>query len=334
MKDTSPFPLARLLQGAACTVIILWGVWASSELLGPLLLGLFLAYIAAPFPRWLMHRFHLSKATATAGTAVVLAAAGLFAVFTVEVGVARLAARLPVYEQSLTALNEQVQLFLGAHGIEPTSFSFKKLLTPERFSELAVLIVPQAGGMIAKALLIFLLAFAFVMEMLPDAGVKQGYLAEALARHGSHTKKYMVLTAKTAGINAVVNSVFLLVMGVDEAIFWSFLYFFLDFVPTLGFAIALVPPTFLTLLTQGWTKALLVAGGLILTNLIVDNIVTPMFAKRAMSISFLEITLSLVGWGFLLGLPGAVGAVPLTLASKEFIAKNARKGPPALEQSE
>jgi AI-2 transport protein TqsA len=147
-------------------------------------------------------------------------------------------------------------------------------------------------------------------------------------------KTVHALTAKAAGINAVVNSVFLLVMGVDEAIFWSFLYFFLDFVPTLGFAIALIPPTLLTLLTQGWTKALLVAGGLILTNLIVDNIVTPMFAKRAMSISFLEITLSLVGWGFLLGLPGAVGAVPLTLAAKEFIAKNARIGPPALEQSE
>ena len=77
--------------------------------------------------------------------------------FTVEDGVARLAARSPVYQQRLTAINEQVELFLGAHGVEPTSFSFKKLLTPERLSETAVLIVPQAGAMITKVLLIFLL---------------------------------------------------------------------------------------------------------------------------------------------------------------------------------
>ena len=75
------------------------------------------------------------------------------------------------------------------------------------------------------------------------------------------------------------------------------------------------------------------AGGLILTNLIVDNVVTPMFAKRAMSISFLELTLSLVGWGFLLGLPGAIAAVPLTLASKDLFEKKLGQKWLATEQS-
>ena len=103
-------------------------------------------------------------------------------------------------------------------------------------------------------------------------------------------------------------------------------YFFLDFIPTLGFSIALIPPTFITLLMQGWKRALLVGCGLILTNLIVDNIVMPMFAKHELSISFLEITLSLVGWAFLFGLPGAVMAIPMTLALKELIAKNSSKG--------
>jgi AI-2 transport protein TqsA len=65
--------------------------------------------------------------------------------------------------------------------------------------------------------------------------------------------------------------------------------------------------------------ALVVAGGMILTNMFVDNVVTPFFAKRAMKISFLELTLSLVGWSFLLGVAGAIIAIPLTLALKDLV---------------
>jgi predicted PurR-regulated permease PerM len=83
----------------------------------------------------------------------------------------------------------------------------------------------------------------------------------------------------------------------------------------------------------GWKRALVVAGGLILTNLIVDNVVTPIFMKHAVDVSFLEITLSLVGWAFVLGLTGAVLAIPLTLALRKFIAKNVRAPEPALNPS-
>jgi AI-2 transport protein TqsA len=132
----------------------------------------------------------------------------------------------------------------------------------------------------------------------------------------------VTVTAKSAGINTLVNLIFLIVMGVETPVVWASLYFFLDFIPTLGFLIALVPPTFVTLLMYGWKRALLVACGLVLTNLIVDNVVTPIFMKEAVGISFLEITLSLVGWAFLLGLPGAIVAVPLTLALKKFVAED------------
>jgi len=133
------------------------------------------------------------------------------------------------------------------------------------------------------------------------------------------------VTVKIAGINALVNLAFLLAMGVDAAFLWAFVYFLLDFIPTLGFSIALIPPTFITLLMYGWQRALLVACGLILTNLIVANLVMPIFAKHAMNISFLEITVSLVGWGYLLGLPGAVIAIPMTLGLKEFFVMNREK---------
>jgi hypothetical protein len=43
--------------------------------------------------------------------------------------------------------------------------------------------------------------------------------------------------------------------------------------------------------------------------------------RRLQPVSFLEITLSLVGWAFLLGLAGAILAIPLTLGLKKLILK-------------
>jgi predicted PurR-regulated permease PerM len=154
-------------------------------------------------------------------------------------------------------------------------------------------------------------------------------LAEKPAYYGSDARSHVAVTAKTAGINALINLVFLLVLGVDTPVVWSFLCFFLDFIPTLGFVIALVPPTFVTMLMYGWKRALLVAGGLILTNLIVDNVVTPIFMKHGVNVSFLDITLSLVAWAFVLGLAGAILAIPLTLALRKFVAKNSSAPEPA-----
>jgi len=117
VRDNSPLPLARFLQGAACVVTIAWGVRTFSEILGPLLLGLMLAYAVAPVPKWMMHRLKLPKSRAVGVTAIALLLAGLVTVFAIEVGVARLTARVPIYEQRLASLTDQVAHFLIAHGV-------------------------------------------------------------------------------------------------------------------------------------------------------------------------------------------------------------------------
>jgi AI-2 transport protein TqsA len=313
--------LLRFLQGAACTVIVLWGMKNFSELLGPLLLGVMLSYGAVALPEWLMLRFKLSKGRALSLTALVLAAAGLSVIVTMEVGLAQLATRLPIYAQRLGSLGEQVTAFMNAQGLHPTNFSIHDALTAERLGQIAALVIPTAGVTAAKVFLVFLLAFLFVLEMLKDAGGKPSPIGGFLSRHGLHAKGYLAVTVKSTAINSVLNLVFLVTMGVELAFLWALLYFFLNFIPTVGFTIALIPPTLVTLLMYGWTKALVVAGGLILANMFVDNVVTPFFARRALNISFLELTLSLVGWSFLLGLPGAMIAIPLTVALKDFVAK-------------
>jgi len=318
VKDSAPSPILRFLQGAAYTVILLWGIRTASPVLGPCLLALLLAYAILPFPKWLMQRFKFRKSTAIAMTAVAAIAAGLYLLIMVDVGTARIAAKLPIYEQRVASLYGQVATSLGTQGIEAPSLSEKSVFTPERMREAARVVLPEAGAIVSSGLLVSLLAFLLLMELSEDIGVKRGPVGERLSYYATDSRRYVAVTAKTAGINALVNLAFLLVMGVDNPVAWSFLYFFLDFIPTLGFMIALVPPTLVTLLMFGWKRALLVACGLILTNVIVDNVLTPIFMKEAVDVSFLEITLSLVFWAFLLGLTGAILAIPLTLGAKKF----------------
>ncbi len=329
MKDSSPHPMLRILLGAACIVIVLTGIRAAASVLGPLLLSLLLAYAVVPFPKWLMLRFKLHKSAAIALTAVAVVAIGLYLLLAVDLATVRIAAKLPVYEERLANLYQQVAVFMDSHGIVAPSLSVKAVFTPERLGELSRAVLPEAGSIISNGLLVGILAFLFIIEMAGEIGGRLGPLAEKLAYYGSDAKSYVAVTAKTAGINALINLVFLVVMGVDTPVVWSFLYFFLDFIPTLGFVIALIPPTFVTLLMYGWKRALVVAGGLILTNLIVDNVVTPIFMKHAVDVSFLDITLSLVIWAFLLGLIGAILAIPLTLALRKFVAKNTNESEPA-----
>jgi len=333
MNGNSPSPILRILLGAACTVIVMAGIRAASSILGPLLLGLLLAYAVVPFPKWMMRRFELSKSKAVALTAVTAFLFGLYLLFVLDIATVRIAEKLPGYEQRLANLYGQATVTMNADGIVAPSLSVKNVFTPERISMITRFVLPEAGAVISNGLLIFLLGFLFVITMVDDIGVRQGPLAERLADYASDAQRYVAVTSKTTAINTLANLIFLFAMGVDTPMVWSFLYFFLNFIPTLGFMIALVPPTFVTFLMFGWKKALLVACGLILTNLIVDNLVSPIFMKHAVNVSFLEITLSLLGWAFLLGLPGAILAIPLTLSLKKFIQKSLRSEQLALEPS-
>ncbi|MGA9586857.1 MAG: AI-2E family transporter [Terracidiphilus sp.] len=321
--NSLPSSLVRSLQVAACVVIILWGIRTTSSVLGPLLLGLMLAYAVVPFPTWLMHRFKLSKRRATTLTAIALTASGLVALFTLQVGISRLAARVPLFEQHWAGLYDQITLLISHfRGVDVDKVSIQNVLTSQQLGAMILSIVPQASAIASEILLICLLAALLVIEMLPDAESKPGPIASALEHPGIYARSYVVVTAKSAGLNALINLVFLIAVGVEAPFLWCILYFFLAFIPFLGPIIALAPPILLALLMLGWKTALLVACVLILVQVIVGNVVMPILAKKAMSISFLEFTLSLIGWTFLLGLPGAITAIPLTLVMKGAIAKD------------
>jgi predicted PurR-regulated permease PerM len=117
----------------------------------------------------------------------------------------------------------------------------------------------------------------------------------------------------TGAITAAGNFVFLLILGVDFAFLWAFLSFLLSFIPNIGFILSFLPPALIALLMLGPWKALIVFIGFWFINAVVENVVRPLFMKESLDISLLTTFLSLLIWGWILGMPGAVLGVPLTM---------------------
>ena len=323
--------MLRTLQAAACIVIIMWFIRTASHLIVLFLMALVLAYAFAPVPRWLMRRFRLRK---TATVLLTMALLGTWTLVTVALlydSIARMRERLPTYHARFMVFYEQLVGFAATHGINLGNSPAAKLSTSDRFLEFASAALKEAGGFLGDGTLILILAFIFLVEMVEVAGTERKPLAEKLAYYGAGVQRYIAISAELGLVTALANLVVLVAFRVDSPVLWCVLYFFLHFIPNVGFILALIPPTLLALLMLGWKKALLVAGALVVTQMLTDYGLTPILMKKGVEISFLEMMVSLMFWSFLLGPAGAILAVPLTLTLKKFIERFSSDSEPDVE---
>jgi predicted PurR-regulated permease PerM len=109
------------------------------------------------------------------------------------------------------------------------------------------------------------------------------------------------------------------IVGTELALVWAVLAFVLNFVPNVGIILSLVPPAILTLLEHGWRRTLVILAGYLILNFVVDNLVKPRFLQSGLDVPPLLGLLSLVVWSYLLGPPGALLAIPLTIALRRIL---------------
>ena len=117
----------------------------------------------------------------------------------------------------------------------------------------------------------------------------------------------------------LVDAVVLGLLGVPLALLWGLLVFITNYIPYLGFWIALVPPVLLALLTGGWQLAAVVVALFAVVNFVLTSLIQPKYVGDAVGISVTVTLVALVLWGWLLGTIGAVLAIPLTLLVKALL---------------
>jgi predicted PurR-regulated permease PerM len=118
------------------------------------------------------------------------------------------------------------------------------------------------------------------------------------------------------GVNFLVGlraTIFLFILGVAYAILWGLLAWFMGYIPSIGFIIALIPPVLLAYAQYGLQTALIVLGGYILINGGVQNFYQPKVMGDRLKISPVIVFIGLFVWDYLLGGIGAILAVSMTM---------------------
>ena len=102
----------------------------------------------------------------------------------------------------------------------------------------------------------------------------------------------------------------------DYPLLWAVLAFALNYIPTVGSIIALIPPVLLSIVQLGFVEAIIILIGYVVINTIMGNILEPKFMGKGLGLSTLVVFLSLIFWGWVLGPIGMLLSVPLTITIK------------------
>ena len=130
--------------------------------------------------------------------------------------------------------------------------------------------------------------------------------------------RYLSIKVAISAVTAVLVYLVLVAMKVDFPLTWAVFTFLLNFIPTVGSVIATVPPVLVALVQfyDNFWPAVIVLILLLLIQQTMGSFVEPKLMGDSLNLSPVVILLSLVFWGWLWGITGALLSVPIAAAIK------------------
>ena len=169
------------------------------------------------------------------------------------------------------------------------------------------------------------LVFFFTLLMLLESSAWRRKTEVALRRRQTATiletvssiaykvRRFVLMRTVVSLVNGVVSGLWLWLMGIDFALFWGVVIFLFNYVPNIGSIIATIPPTLLAFVQLGFGWAVVVVAGLTAIDQVIGNYLDPRLMGRTLNVSSLVVLLSVIFWGWIWGVAGALLAVPLTV---------------------
>jgi AI-2 transport protein TqsA len=301
------------LVAIASMFVVLFGIRASASILNPILLAAVITITVLPLPNQLSKRGLPGWLSLVLSILIVVLLLALV-ITTVFFSVAKLSTELPIYEKEATT---QATEDFSSSGdatlsieIEQVTNSIGPLVQGFLTSILNILVTFG----LALVIFFFMISAALALPAPSRIGLDPGSsIIKRVAELTEDVRKYMTVLT---GINFLVglgDTIFLLFLGVDYALLWGLLAWFMGYIPSIGFIIALIPPVLMAYAEFGLQTAIIVAVGFILINGGIQNFVQPKIMGDKLKISPLVVFVGLFIWGYLLGGIGAILAVPMTL---------------------
>ncbi len=322
MNDlSSSFAGTRYIIIAAMFVIILWGITQAQSVVVLFLVAVFLAVIGTVPMHWMERK----RVPPAAAVLIVLAA---MVTLLVSVGVivgaslSDFSSALPSYQARMHDMLIGLKSWLASKGFPVTDKILLGYVNPAAVMNLTAGLFAALSGVLSNVLLILFT----VMFILLEASTIPAKLRSVLDKPDepftqfsgfvTDIKRYMVIKTSMNLIAGVLTAIWLSILGVDFPVLWGFLAFLLHFIPSVGSIIAAVPAILLALIQLGGGTAALTAVGYLVIGMTLGNVIEPKIMGRKLGLSALVVFVSLIFWGNLLGIIGALLCVPLTMTVK------------------
>ncbi len=309
----------------AAIVIVISGLRVAGGFFLPLLVALFLAVISSPLVAKL-ERAKVPRALAIVLTVLldVLVLAGLVALVATSLG--GLQEMMPRYQVAVSDLADSVVWNLRARGVPIEASDIEVLGDPSWVLHAFGDLFRELTEIASNALLVVLLVVFMLFEMKPARSKLVMLLGApltkvpALAGAVAKVQRYLVVKTMLSVVTGLVFGIYLAILGVDFPVLWGLAAFLLNYIPTIGPALATIPPVVIALLTLGPGTAVAAAVGCLTANVVIGNAIEPRMMGEALGLSTLVVFASMLFWGWLWGPVGALLAVPLTMLVRDALA--------------
>jgi AI-2 transport protein TqsA len=303
MEKNSEFTQgARFLFIMASFVVVVAGMKAASVILVPFIMSVFIAIICTPPLFW------LKKKGIPRTPAIFLILAGIIVIgvlLTMFVGMSvnDFSEKLPLYRERLLEKTRGLETWLGRKGMPLSEDIIRKNFDPSISNTFFILLT---------VIFILLEASGIPLKMRTAFSDPEKSLS-GLHEFTKSVNRYLVLKTIFSIINGLAIWIWLAILGVDYALLWGLLSFFLNYVPNIGAILSAIPPVLIALVQLGTVQAMLAASGFIAVNGVVGSMFETKYMGRGLGLSTLVVFLSLVFWGWILGPVGMLLSVPLTI---------------------
>lgn len=224
------------------------------------------------------------------------------------------------YETRLNEVLAQIHVAIGEPGDAPTVQDLIRQLNP---TQLTAEIGESLQNLVSSAMftliyLAFLFPAAAVMSTKLDlifrGKGRREAAADVLARIRVSMERYLWVQTVMSLIITALTYATLRIIGLENALFWSFLIFFLNYIPTIGSIMAVVLTTAVALVqfpTLGPVVG--VALGVGAWQFVIGNFIQPRMTGDSLNLSAVVVLLALAIWGLVWGIVGAFLAAPMTV---------------------
>lgn len=316
MQKPSLFRPFMLLAAAAVVLTIMH---LAASFLVPILLAIFFAMLLTPVYRWLK-RMHIPAGLALLLTVLLLVLIFVFLGLLVGNGMDAMVKDLAQYADKFSQQQAQIQSWLESHKQTANLSQITSSLNPSNLTGILSAFLGSIAS-ILKSTVIILFVILFVLAEGPEfirrlkmAFGEDHYLPRNVTSIAHMMVSYFALRAVVNLVVATATGLMFWAFGIPNAGLWAALTFFLSFIPYIGSFIAGIPPILLAYADGGLGLAITVVLLMVVINSLTENIVAPMIMGKGFSISPTVVFLSFLFWMFILGGPGALIAMPLTLA--------------------